>query len=356
MNVTELYGLAEWYKAKYSELYKRYYDLQTTLSHNANNPNQQPVEGNLNDLVNFLREMNLGELSLQQLTLLSDLKVENLIGPTGAHDIAQTVKTASYDPASTASKLQAAVNAINLAHERLSAFSSAISNLGIAPSSFENEEGQFIVRVGFKNKAEIENIVDWRESSEEWFHIIRGLALVAGEAPENTKVVGVANGSIILVLATTCAMTALLARIAKHVSSTGKEVIALQSELESLRQKRITTRIMENEFVKLQKKAREEGLKAINDEIAALIPKETQGDAKAALEKSIGSLLKFGEEGGDLDFVVPPAENDAEISASDDVGTTMQNEIEKLREIVHEYQEARETIKLLTHSKRGADL
>jgi hypothetical protein len=353
MNVTELYGLAEWYKTKYPELYKRYYDLQTTLTHNANNPNQQPVEGGLNDLINFLREMNLGELSLQQLTLLSDLKVENLIGPTGAHDIAQTVKTASYDPASTASKLQAAVNAISLANERLSAFSTAVSNLGIAQSSYENEEGQFIVRVGFKNKAEIENIVNWKESSEEWFHIIRGLALVAGEAPENTKIVGVANGSIILVLATTCAMTSLLARIAKHISSAGKEVISLGSELESLRQKRFITKTMENEFAKLQKKAREEGLKAINDEIAALIPKETQGDVKTALEKSISSLLKFGEAGGELDFVVPPTENDAEISAEDDVGTITQNEIEKLREIVHQYQEAREAIKLLTHSKRG---
>lgn len=356
MNVTELYGLAEWYKTHFSELHKRYSALQATLSHNANQPNQQPVEAVLTELLTFLKEMNLGELSLQQLSLLSDLKVENLIGPTGAQNISQIVKTASYDPASTASKFQAAVNAINEAQTRLSAYSLAVTNLGVESSSLEYESGQFIVRVGFKNDAAIENIVSWKESSEEWYLIIRGLALVANEAPENTKIIGVANGSIIIILAATCAVTALLARIAKHITSTSRDIIAVQSELENLRQKKFATKTVEAEFVKLQKKSREEGLQAINDEIATLIPAGAQGDVKLALEKSIEKLLKFGEQGGDLDFVVPPVEKNANALVPDEAESATQQEIEKLRQIVYDYQEVRETIKLLTHSEKGANL
>lgn len=354
MNVTELYGLAEWYKTHFSELNKRYSALQATLSHNATQPNQQPVEIVLTELLAFLKEMNLGELSLQQLSLLSDLKVENLIGPTGAQNISQIVKTASYDPASTANKFQAAVNAIGEAQVRLSAYSSAVTNLGLESSSLEYESGQFIVRVGFKNDAAIENIVSWKESSEEWYLIIRGLAMVANEAPENTKIVGVANGSIILILAATCAVTALLARIAKHITSTSRDIIAVQSELENLRQKKFATKLVEKEFAELQKKSREEGLQAINDEIVALIPAGTKGDVKNALEKSIEKLLKFGEQGGDLDFVVPPASKDQNDSVSDEAESNANEEIEKLRQIVYEYQEVRETVKLLTHSEKGA--
>jgi hypothetical protein len=350
MNVTELYGLAEWFKAQYNELAKHYNALYTTLNHNATQPNQQPVESVLNDLISFLKGMNLGELSLQQLGLLADLKVENLLGPLGAQNISEMVKTASYDPASTANKLQAAANAIGQAQQHLTAYSVAVNNLGISPDVFNNEDGLFVVRVGFRNEASIENVVDWKNSSEEWYHIIRGLALVAGEAPEQTKIVGVANGSIILILAATCAVTSLLARIAKHITSTARDVVSLETAQEDLRQKRILTKVMESEFSKQQKKAREDGMKAINEELATAIPADAPGDAKNALEKSIEKLLKFGEDGGDLDFVVPP-EIEEGGAAREDATTAPRNDIEQLRKIVHDYQDTRESLKLLEHSQ-----
>jgi hypothetical protein len=353
MNVTELYGLAKWYGIYFGEMNRLYSALYTTLQHNSTQPNQLPVEEKLNELVLFLQGMRMQELSLHQMKLLTELDVGDILGPIGAQNVADVVKTASYDPASTATKLNAAVQATNNAQIKLAAYSSAVTGLGIPLQDYEPEEGIFIVRVGFKDNAAIQNIADWKNSADDWFMIIRGLALVAGEAPEDTKIVGVANGSIILVLATTCVVTSLLAKIAKHISGISKEVLGLGVELESLRQKKIMTKTMEAEFTKLQKKARDEGLKAINSELELSIVTnpEINGEAKVALEKSIEKLLKFGELGGDLDFIVPPQEENG-VEQTELGSTDTHSDIQQVRQLVEEYQQTREAIRLLEGSTK----
>src|SRR5690606_37578263 len=111
--------------------------------------------------------------------------------------------------------------------------------LGIASESLDEKEGYVTVRVGFKNDASIRNVKDWKTSAEDWYQIVRGLALVCGEAPEDTKVVGASTGSVILILSATYTFSKLLATISKHITGIAKDVIGVRVALEDLRGKKL---------------------------------------------------------------------------------------------------------------------
>lgn len=348
MNVIELFELAEWYKSNFEGLRNLYSTLHSVLKNNATQPSQQAVEEPLGKLVSFLSKMNLGELSLQQLKLLQQLGVSHLVGKEGVSYINNTIKTATYDPASTEQKINTALQKIEEVNQRLSGFSSAVTELGIKPDSFEGVEGRIIVRIGFKDDASINNVSDWKSSSEDWYNIIRGLAMVAGEAPEDTKVIGATNGSLILVLAATAGVTKLLAMISKHITGIAKDVISVGIERENLRQKKMLSKEMENEFINMEKTKRTDGITTVNKELAKMMPKGTQGDIKNAIETSITKLLEFGENGGDVDFVTPP---EIELVVEDGVAEKRSDEalaeFENIRKLILEYQEEREAVKLL---------
>ncbi len=350
MDVFELYDLANLYRIYYKRLSSLYNSLHSILSQNASQPTQQPVEEHLNNLVDFLKTMDISKLSLQQLKILEHLQVENILGPLGADSISETVKTASYDPASTEKKVQAIIQKLSTASQKLNEYYNSIASLEIESESFDDISDRIIVRVGFKNDASIENVVDWKISSENWHHIIRGVALISGEAPENTKVVGASKGSIILILATTVAVAKILAMIAKYAKSIAMDVIEIQNALEDLRKKKLSTKIIETELNKKMTASKEKGVTALKSDLAKLIPANASGDAQNALDKSIDKLLEFGENGGDLDFVAPPDEETVETEDDDaeqDHGTAA--ELQEARKFIQEYQTAREEMRLLEH-------
>jgi hypothetical protein len=177
LDIIELYDLSEWYNRYFQRFIVLYNALSTTLSNNASQASQQPIEEHLEKLINFLSDMQTSELSLQQISLLEKLKVESWIGEIGAKNLEKVVKTASYDPASTARKIQASIQVLNEAQQKLRTYSASINDLGITRDEFDDTAGRIIVRIGFRKEASIDNIVEWKSSAENWNHIIRGIAL-----------------------------------------------------------------------------------------------------------------------------------------------------------------------------------
>lgn len=245
MNIFELYDLATWFKTYLKPMRTAYTELQSATSNNASQPTKVPIEAPLSALVQFLTEMDIGQLSLQQIELLRDLKVQELVGPEGARWIGSIVRAEAYDPATTNQNVTDAIETINAAGQKLSAYTGAIDQLGLERGKISDEDGRITVRIGFRNDASIRNVKDWKASADDWYQIVRGLAMMSGEAPEDTKVIGASTGSIILVLSATYALSKLLANIAKQITGTAKDVLSLQIELENLRQKRILTKAME---------------------------------------------------------------------------------------------------------------
>jgi hypothetical protein len=351
VNISELFNLSEWYRSYFPKLSQNYKALHQVISSNAQQPSQQPIDGHLSALQSFLESMDIGQLSLQQTKVLQDLNVLNLIGHEGVSFVEKIVRTTAYDPATSAANLSIASQNISSANDRLTAYFSAVKSMALEPNTIDEYQDRIIVRVGFKKQASINNVTDWKDSSKDWYDIVRGLALAASESPEDTKIVGATNGSIILILAATTIVTSLLARISTHAVKISLDVIKVQSAVEDLRQKRLLTQTMENELKKQEKSIREDGIKVIQAEVRKQLPEKTDGEVINALDSSIAKLLAFGEKGGDIDFVAPP-ENETEAEVEENPSSAadpLLDEFKKVRAVIHEYQHQRENLKLLEH-------
>ncbi|HET7199989.1 MAG TPA: hypothetical protein VFI80_04155 [Burkholderiales bacterium] len=353
MEVGELVGLAEWFESQVPSLRDAYQNLLAVLQHNASQSDKRPLEAELNRLEDAQLAMSFDELSLQQILVLERLGIRPYLGREGAAFIDETVRTANYDPATAVSRVQAVVTNIDNARNNLNAYERVIEQLKAGVAEPDQPADRIIIRVGFENDANIDNVVDWRDSSKEWYEIIRGLALAANESPEDTKVIGAATGSIILILAGTVAVTTMLATISKNISSVARDVIGVGVERENLRQKKLLTTAMEAELKKIEQKKRTDAVKTVMAELKKYLPVSALGDTKIALEASVKKLLDFNERGGVVDFVAPaePEESD-EGSRGEDKGRQL---LADARRVIHEYQGERESLRLLTDQSTTAN-
>jgi len=164
------------------------------------------------------------------------------------------------------------------------------------------------------------------------------VSVAAGEKPEDIKVAGATKGSIILGLLATYALVRLLAMISKEIASVTRNLYAISNIREQAKQEKIKSKILEQEYLRLEKEAKSNGVDKIMAAIKKELPKGTQNDAIAGLKKSIEKLIKFNENGGTLDFVSPANEDD------EDPDTPLA----EIRQLIHDAQNEREAVKLLT--------
>jgi hypothetical protein len=350
MNVGELYYLSEWFAERHPELSRFYQELQSPLQHNANQPDKQPLEQNLDILTDYLGSMSFAELSMQQLDLLSTIGIDQYIGPSGKNFVNSTVRVSHFDPATAVQRIEEAIASINSTHKKLAGYRSAVNALDVDLMGFEEPDDFITIRVGFRNDASIENITDWKNSGKDWYDIIRGLSLASGEPPESTRVIGAGTGSIILFLAATATVTTLLAIISKNVMSVAKNIIDIQSATEELRQKKILTKLMEQELSRQVKELKDGALTTVLAEVKGTLP-TISGEAENALSNSIKKLLAFNEKGGNVDFVSPDNSGDEE--SGDDENTPDTAALAQARAAIHDYQASRDEIRLITASSNN---
>jgi hypothetical protein len=344
MNIHELRSLAEWFDEHFAVLQSLYGNLLQPISHNASQGNKQPLEDQLNKIIEYMDRMNFDDLSLQQINLLDDLGVITYISSDGAKFIDSTIRTSEYDPSTAVTRINEAINSINKAHDGFQAYRNSLGSLGISES--DDDENDFItIRVGFQNDASINNVTDLKNYSRDWYDIIRGIALAADEAPEATRVIGASTGSIILILAGTVSVTTILALISKNIASVAKDVIGIATQIEDLRGKKLLNSVIEKELRKQEEEKRKNAEKEIIELISEKIP-AIDGEKITALSGSIRKLLTFNEKGGNVDFVSPEASYeivDDEGSVDITIGA-----LSAARQAIHEYQEIREQVKRLT--------
>ena len=351
MNIGELRALAEWFGEHYSTLQNLYGKLLQPIQHNANQGNKQPIENQLNQLIAYMSDMKFEELSLQQIRILEELGVDEYIGLKGTNFVEGTIRTSEYDPSTAASRISEAISSITQAHDGFQSYQNSLKSLGLEED--DNEENDFItIRVGFQNDASINHVTDLKNYSKDWYDIIRGIALSVDEAPESTKVVGASTGSIILILAGTASVTAILALISKNIASVAKDVIGIANQIVELRGKKLLNDVIEKELKKQEYEKKKSAEKDIIEIISEKIP-AMDGEKIAALSGSIKKLLAFNEKGGNVDFVAP--ESGHEIVDDEEGSEHAIGALAAAREAIHQYQEVREQVKRLT-DQTGQDL
>ena len=350
MNVNELRHLSQWFTDDYSRLSSLYSGVLSPIQHNASQQSKQPVEEQLEVLLKFLRRMTFDELSVQQLETLSALGVDKHLGLEGARFVEALIRTAEYDPSTASTKIQEAMQKLSEVNSHFTAYLNATESLGFGRKEQLVDLNAITIRVGFRNDASIEHLKDWKDSAKDWYDIVRGVAMAAGEAPENTKVIGASTGSIILILAATATVTGLLALISKHVASVAKDVVSISSQIEVLRSKKFLNELVETELKKLQQEKKD---KAQNEIVAAIKEKilNLDGGQVTALEASVKKLLTFNEKGGNVDFVAPEADNEEPDESGE--ANAERDALIEVRAMIRDYQSTREELKLLEDQSKN---
>lgn len=305
MDITQVIHLASWYGDYSDDFIGKYTQLHNVLDHNSKQPQKQPVREPLSDLTTTLNNLPVEALTNEELTKLSDLGVLQYLGIEGARFVQDTVTSGDYDPASAAADIASAVNTLTQRKQQFSGLFKALTGLEFGIDFDEELNNQTAIRVRFRGDASIADVVLLKRWSTDWYDIMRGVAMSVGERPEQVKVVGAANGSIVLVLTGAASVTLVLAVIAKNIGKIVHEVLKIANAIEDLRHKKILNREIEKQLLIQQKKTQDEGVASTVAAVNEVLPEPMSNEIEAALTKSVKKYVAFTDKGGDVDFIEP---------------------------------------------------
>lgn len=344
MEVSQVVQLADWLKKNLNDVEPKYSALVSVLQNNSQQPTQQPVTKPLKDLTRALADMPTSELSSLQLGVLEQLDVDNLIGRRGKAWVNRRVRATTYDPATTFQAIQEAHQKLEQAKQRLEDFKTSANRIGFKDSDAIDAPTPYVFNVIFQEGAAIKNVRDWKKTANDWELIIGGVAAVAGEKPDDVAVVGAQNGSIIYTLSATPIVTKILATVSKHIASIANDYLDFELKREELRRSRMMSDAIEKDLKRQEEERRENGKLQILDAVKLIRPNATPEEL-AKLEKAVDRHITFSEQGGEVDFVLPPQVNENDEDFDEDLAQT----VDDVRELIKDYRAEVQKTKLLTH-------
>jgi len=348
MEVSEIIRLADWFNVHTADVQPKYQTLVGVLQNNAQQPTQQPVTEPFKDLSRTLAAMPTQELSSLQTRVLEELDVAELVGKPGKKWLNGKIKATTYDPATTFETIQKASQRLESAKQQLTQFKTSAASVGFTSGDQIDAPTPYVINVIFQGDAAIADVRDWKKTATDWEFIISGVAGLVDEKPEDVKIVGASNGSIIFTLSATPLITKILATISKHIASIANSYLDFQLKREELKRSAMYTEVMQKELDRLEGDRRAEAKALILDEVKALAADATP-EAMAKLEKAIDRQITFGEKGGELDFVSPPSVDEDAEGYDEELAET----IEEIRGLIEDYRTEAQQTQLLTKQEDG---
>lgn len=342
MDISELYSFALWYRGGVPGALARYRKLHKLIHHNATQAQKLPIEEPLEGLLAYLQEMRMHELSNEQIRILRSLDVEKYVGDLGAEFIIQLIKQSHYDPASAAQQLSAGIDSLQKINGHTEQVIAVFEGLNLLSPPAGVTDGRMLIRLEFRKKASIDNVVSLKTWASQWHDIVRGASMAVNEPPNNTLVVGASRGSIIIELAATLAVARILITLVKAAIGVAKDFALLMHSIEDLRQKKLLTGTIESAMNAEADRRSENSVETILSSIREMLGKEVNGDQENSLTAAIRKLLAFHKKGGEVDFV-SPSQTDAD--STKDEGPAA---IAELRDLIEELRSDKEEVKMLT--------
>ncbi len=344
MEVSQVVQLSNWLDDNLVEVMPKFSALVSVLQNNSQQPSQQPVSEPLKQLARSLAEMQTTQLSALQVKVLEEMEVAKLVGKQGKAWIYNRVRSTTYDPATTFQSVQAGQQKLEEAKRMLGEFKAAADRVGFRDVNIADAPTPYVFNVIFKEDASIRNVRDWKKTATDWELIIGGVTAVAGEKSEDVAVVGAQNGSIIYTLSATPIVTKILATISKHIALIANDYLDFQLKREELRRSRMMSQTIEADLKKQESDRRDEGKALIVQAVQEIVP-NSKPEEIAKLEKAVDRHIKFAEEGGDIDFVLPPELDEDSGEFTDELAKTVVD----LRSLIQDYREELQKTKLLTY-------
>lgn len=350
MEVSEILRLADWFNHNTIEVESKYSTLVSVLQNNAQQPSQQPVTEPLKDLSQTLAKMPTQELSTLQMRVLEDLDVVDLVGKRGKQWLNRKVRATTYDPATTFQTIEQAGQRIGEAKRKLNEFKKAAVTVGFKGDDELDTPTPYVINVIFQSEASIGNVRDWKKNATDWELIISGVAGVVDEKPEEVKVVGASNGSIIFTLCASPFVTKILATISKHIASVTNDYLDFQLKREELERSRMMSKVIRDDLSRQESERRSAGKTKILDAVKQLAP-DAQPETLTKLEKAVDKHIAFNASGGEVDFVTPPALD----KEAEDYDEGLAETVDEIRQLIEDYRAEQQQTKLLTFDDEDED-
>ncbi len=344
MEVSQVVQLSGWLDDNLKDVTPKYSALVSVLQNNSQQPSQQPVTQPLKELSRALADMQTSELSTLQLGVLEEMDVAKLVGKQGKAWINHRVRATTYDPATTFQSVQEGQQKLEEAQRLLREFKSSAGKVGFVDAHEIDAPTPYVFNVIFQDDASIRNVRDWKKTATDWELIISGVTAVAGEKPEDVAVVGAQNGSIIYTLSATPIVTKILATVSKHIASIANDYLDFELKREELRRSRMMSDAIEKDLKRQEDERRANGKALILEAVKGIVP-NAKPEEVAKLEKAVDRHIKFSEDGGDVDFVLPP-ELDEE---SDEYDEELAQTVDDVRDLIQDYRAEVQKTKLLTY-------
>jgi|GEM_PF-919056 len=348
MQIQELFNLSVWYMEKIegSNILKYLQELYNILYSNANNTTKQPFSTEQENLNAALSEVNTIKLNDNQLEVLEKYNILKYLGKSGVNHIEDILYKNNLDLATAASKIN---DIISLFAQATNNFSSINKDLAFLVQTTQDESNDNILKIHFKGGVAINNIVDLKDWSSNWYTISRGIAMVNNEPPETFKIVSTENGSIVLLVSASVPTILLLSKIIKAILEVVEKIYAIKIQKEELiklkLENSITVAKLLNDDIKKLKKTK---VDMICEDILSSNDGEHDGEITTNLKKSIFQLVNFIEKGGSVD-IDALAENTDNEETNDE-----QLVVRKFKENFEAIRELQEKI-LLIEGKSGSN-
>lgn len=221
------------------------------------------------------------------------------------------------DPATAANRLQEIVQSLSEGIARAERLANDLEGCVVIDEALGND---VLIRVRFAGDAAIDNVVDLKKWSEVWHGIVRGIALAHGQSPEDVRVIGASQGSLLFDLAAPEMFAATTMGILYGALKVAERVVSIQKQAQEVKGLKLSNQKIAKELEAEAKKTEEAGAEEVTAEFVAKlkIGPNSAGDVTAALSKSIKDLIQFVRHGGEVDCVLPEqTDDDAEAEDTD---------------------------------------
>lgn len=319
MQILELYDLITWVNKNVvtTQIIKKYQRLAQIIGQNIqpNNPHQ-PFEIPKVELITALKEIETSELTSEQLEFLDFLELKNYLGEIGIVNLEDILFKNNLDLATVYNKLNEII-------AKLNAGITKITNIltGIGDYCKDNKElkKDILLRIKFTKDASVSNLSELKAWGNIWYEIGRGVSIIEGGTPEDIKIVGASNGSLIFDLAVLMAVAKIVSKILNYGFDLVGKYLDLMLKAEEIRHLNLKNDQIAIQIEKEAQLLKEDGAKEILSKLQSEFENlnRLDGEKINALTLSITRILDFINKGGTIDCVVPEevVENDEEKKA-----------------------------------------
>ncbi|HEO9338323.1 hypothetical protein ED5_3111 [Enterobacter roggenkampii] len=275
-----------------------------------------------NNVIDALSHYRLSELTKDQLSCLSINDADQLLGETASKDFKEMFRDEMHDLAflkEQVTKHKGAIittfESIHDAAEKLKPYATVIEN----SHYLENTSRLSIV---FKDGVKIDTLKDMESRAKEWSQIIHNLGSAVGVAPNEFKILGTRNGSIIIDLYLCSAAIIPIGFILNRTLSIIERFAISMKRIKSIYSydpNDPAYKEIEKEITKLNEKYFnvEKLLSAqkIADEVVKEmeLPEGKVHEAHTQIQSSIKKILEHLKKGGELDAYVPKENKDDDL-------------------------------------------